>query len=287
MGYSDPSPHMTVERARPFGEDPPPPLDPMSRRLDQPEQLPATGADTTPPFELGPDAIAVFEDGLTIVEPGAADPPSAEPTSREHARRGAGFAFAKRAGDLALVLATAVVWVPLYLVLAALVLVVDGRPIHYTEPRVGRDGREFKIVKLRSMRTDHGDAHVDHEAAFDARIDKAPHDPRLTRIGGRLRRSSLDELPQLFNVLLGHMTLVGPRPVTRMEIDRFYGECAGLVLSVRPGLTGLWQVSGRSTLAYEERVALEAEYVRERSLRLDLAILVRTIPTVVSGHGAY
>lgn len=272
-----------MERARPFDHDGSRSHDAVRGWFDLPEAAPGAGADTSLPLELGPDGIAVFDESLAIVEDGRAHPPAVGSAPE----RGMGFALAKRVGDLALVLAAAVVWVPLYLILAALILLVDGRPIHYTEPRVGRNGREFKIVKLRSMRTDRGDAHHDHEAAFGARIAKSPDDPRLTRTGGRLRRASLDEIPQLFNVVLGHMSLVGPRPVTRMEIDRFYGEDADLVLSVRPGITGLWQVSGRSTLAYDDRVALEARYVREQSLRLDLSILLRTIPTVISGHGAY
>ncbi len=259
----------------------------MPGRLDAPGPPAVASSETALPLGLGPDGIAVLGDGgLAIIEPGPAGPSAAKPqASREHGQPGLGFAFAKRGVDLVLVIATAVVWVPLYLVLAALVLVVDGRPIHYTEPRVGRGGREFQIVKLRSMRADGQGAN--HEATLGARVAKSLDDPRLTGIGRRLRRASLDELPQLFNVLVGHMSLVGPRPVTRAEVERFYGEDADLILSVRPGLTGLWQVSGRSTLSYADRVALEARYVRERGPRLDAAILLRTIPAVISGHGAY
>jgi lipopolysaccharide/colanic/teichoic acid biosynthesis glycosyltransferase len=183
---------------------------------------------------------------------------------------------------------------PVLLPIAALVA-SDGGPVLYAHRRVGRRGREFGCLKFRSMRTDADralaallerdpGARAEWEAARKLR-----RDPRVTRLGRALRATSLDELPQLLNVLRGEMSLVGPRPVLRDELDGFYAP-AGAVeayLSVRPGLTGAWQVSGRSDTGYAERVALDAAYARSPSLRTDIAILARTAGTVLRRHGAY
>jgi lipopolysaccharide/colanic/teichoic acid biosynthesis glycosyltransferase len=115
---------------------------------------------------------------------------------------------------------------------------------------------------------------------------KLKNDPRITRLGRFLRKHSLDELPQLFNVITGDMSLVGPRPIRPDEL-KYYEGMAGLLLSIRPGMTGLWQVSGRSNLSYEERVRLEIYYVRNWSIRFDLSLMLKTIPEVIKGSGAY
>ncbi len=183
-------------------------------------------------------------------------------------------------------------WLP---VLGLLMLAVrlDSRgPACFTQRRYGRDGREFTLWKLRSMTVDADGVLPGVLAGCEAKSAewdthaKLRRDPRLTRLGGWLRRSSLDELPQLWNVLRGEMSLVGPRPIPLVERPR-YGQAFATYGQVRPGLTGLWQVSGRNTLTYDQRIALDRRYVRSRSWRMEVGILRRTIGAVWSGRGAY
>jgi exopolysaccharide production protein ExoY len=199
----------------------------------------------------------------------------------------------KRLFDVALVVVGAPVWLILYAVVSLLILLLDGRPIHHRAARVGLNGRDIAVLKFRTMRLDAeerlaallaSDPALEREFALTYKL---RDDPRVTSLGCWLRRLSLDELPQLVNVLRGDMSLVGPRPVVRPELEQYYGELGGLVLSVRPGLTGLWQVSGRSLLSYDERVALDLEYVRSESLLTDVRVLLCTIPSVCRGHGAF
>jgi exopolysaccharide production protein ExoY len=185
-----------------------------------------------------------------------------------------------------------VVLLPVALAIA-LAIVVDSRgPVFFLQRRVGRGGREFPLIKFRTMVRD-GEAALEAHLLADEALRreweetrKLRDDPRITRLGGLLRRSSLDELPQLLNVLVGNMSLVGPRPVLRDELERF-GDRAARILEVRPGLTGLWAVSGRSSISYDERAELEYRYAAGWSLGMDAGILLRTIPAVVRGHGAY
>jgi exopolysaccharide production protein ExoY len=157
---------------------------------------------------------------------------------------------------------------------------------------MGQGGAEFSLIKFRTMVRD-ADAVLTAHIASDADLrrewgetQKLREDPRVTRLGGLIRRFSLDELPQLLNVFIGNMSLVGPRPVLRNELARF-GERAAGILEVRPGLTGLWAVSGRNDISYEDRAQLEYRYATEWTLRMDAMILLKTIPAVVRGHGAY
>jgi lipopolysaccharide/colanic/teichoic acid biosynthesis glycosyltransferase len=179
---------------------------------------------------------------------------------------------------------------PVLLVLAVLIVVSTPGPIWYAQVRVGRGGQLFRCYKLRTMVPNAADIleallRDDPEARVEyERHCKLKDDPRITPIGKILRKTSLDELPQLVNVIKGDMALVGPRPVVPHELTR-YGDAADLLLSVRPGLTGLWQVSGRNDLSYDERVDLDLEYVRRRSLRLDAGIILRTIQQMVVPHG--
>ena len=168
----------------------------------------------------------------------------------------------------------------------------DGGPALYGHPRVGRNGRLFKCLKFRSMRIDSAEV-LQHLLATDlaaqaewGRDFKLRNDPRITTAGRFLRKSSLDELPQLFNVLKGEMSLVGPRPIVQEELAR-YGSGADYYLSVLPGITGLWQVSGRNDTTYAERVSLDAWYAQNWSLWYDLAILLKTVKVVVTRDGAY
>jgi exopolysaccharide production protein ExoY len=189
------------------------------------------------------------------------------------------------AGTLLLLLA------PVFLLLALLVR-ADGGPALYAHRRVGRGGEGFGCLKFRSMVVD-SQARLEALLASDpsARAEweanrKLRHDPRVTRIGRILRATSLDELPQLINVLRGEMSLVGPRPVIQAELDGYYGAAAAHYISVRPGITGLWQVSGRSDTSYAQRVALDVAYVSRPSLWRDVMILLRTPVAVLSRKGA-
>ena len=180
---------------------------------------------------------------------------------------------------------------PLMLAVAAAVYLQDGGPIFFAHRRIGKDGRPFPCLKFRSMAVD-AEARLQHLLASDpaARAEwnanhKLKADPRVTRLGDFLRRSSLDELPQLFNVLRGEMSLVGPRPVVHAE-SAHYGHWFDIYCSVRPGITGLWQVSGRSDVSYRQRVALDVLYVRRKCLAIDFGILVQTVPAVFLRRGS-
>lgn len=181
------------------------------------------------------------------------------------------------------------------LLLISLVVWSDGGPILFRHRRVGQHGREFGCLKFRTMCVDSDRAlrrvlDSDPVAALEWEMTrKLRNDPRVTRAGRVLRTTSLDELPQLLNILLGEMSLVGPRPVIREELDNYYTPAgiADTYLAVRPGLTGLWQIGGRNDIGYDERMALDAFYVRNPSLRTDFGILARTAGVVLRRHGSY
>jgi lipopolysaccharide/colanic/teichoic acid biosynthesis glycosyltransferase len=196
--------------------------------------------------------------------------------------------FVKRSID---VLAAATICLLLAPLLIATILAIrlgSPGPILHRRRVVGRGGSPFDAFKFRSMRTDADrvlEADADLFAKFKANH-KLPNDPRITPIGRVIRRYSIDELPQLFNVLRGEMSLIGPRMVTQPELER-YGQHVDTLLSVQPGMTGLWQVSGRQTTTYERRVELDVHYVQHWSLLLDLRILLKTPLVVFRGEGAY
>lgn len=198
---------------------------------------------------------------------------------------------AKRLLDLTLVLAASPVVLPLGLVIAALVKVTSRGPVLFGQERVGLCGRRFTMYKFRTMRQDaerllQDDPELWNEYVANGFKLPAESDNRITRLGRFLRRSSLDELPQVLNVLAGSMTLVGPRPIVPDEVAN-YGDHRDVYLSVRPGITGAWQVNGRSNVFYPDRVDIDAEYVRDWSIWLDLRILVRTPAAVLSARGAF
>ena len=180
---------------------------------------------------------------------------------------------------------------PLMGVVVFLIWRRDGAPILFAHYRVGLDGKLFACLKFRTMLRNSEQVlsdllRDDPEARAEwVRDQKLTNDPRITAVGHFLRKSSLDELPQLLNVVRGEMSLVGPRPVTVAELTR-YGKVRWDYLSVRPGITGLWQVSGRNNTTYEERVALDHRYVQHRSLWLDIGILLKTVRVVVLREGA-
>ena len=194
--------------------------------------------------------------------------------------------------DIALILLAAP-----YILLAFLVLIIaiklDSKgPVFYRQTRIGRYGRKFYVYKFRTM-VENADQVLQTYLANSPELraewlatHKLKQDPRITRIGATLRKLSLDELPQLWNIIIGDMSLVGPRPIVDAEVEK-YGKCFNLYIQVRPGLTGLWQVSGRNDTTYEQRVELDEYYVLNRSLKLDLQILLKTVFVVLRKDGAY
>ena len=203
-----------------------------------------------------------------------------------------GARLTKRSLDLLMVLLLGLVTAPFILVMLVAIPLTSRGPVFYSQTRLGREGGHFTAWKFRTMVRD-ADAvlarwlldHPDLRAEWE-RDHKLRDDPRVTWVGRLLRKTSLDELPQLWNVLVGEMSLVGPRPIVDAEIPK-YGEKLALYRKVRPGLTGLWQVSGRNDTTYDERVALDTYYVRNWSVWLDLHIILRTVRVVVLGSGAY
>lgn len=202
------------------------------------------------------------------------------------------YAILKRAADIALSVLFLVLLFPFGMTIAAIVMLTSRGPVFYREERVGRFRVPFRIIKFRSMYTSRQQpnvfnisaGHVAHTQA--ARVQKQASDPRITPVGRILRCMSLDELPQLWNVLRGDMSLVGPRPIVTAE-RRLYGRNLPYYDLFRPGITGLWQVSGRSDLDYDKRVRLDREYATRWSCLFDFVILLRTIPAVISMRGAY
>ena len=196
----------------------------------------------------------------------------------------------KRIFDLLISLIAVIVLSPVLLVISAAIRMEDRGPILYRAQRVGRGGKPITVYKFRSMRM-HADRLEDmltpEELEEYKKNFKLEHDPRITKVGAFLRKTSLDELPQLFNILAGTLSLVGPRPVLQEETE-LYGDKRALLLSCKPGLTGLWQARGRSNVTYEDgrRQALELSYVSHRSLWLDIKILFWTVGAVVRMDGA-
>lgn len=197
------------------------------------------------------------------------------------------YAWAKRCLDIVISAALLVLLSGVFAVIAVVIKLTSRGPAIYRQKRVGLGGKLFTFYKFRSM-YDGADAElhaVRHLNQTGGPTFKSKCDPRVTPVGRFLRKTSLDELPQLYNVLKGDMSLVGPRPPLPDEV-REYADGHHRRLSVKPGITCLWQVGGRSDLSFDDQVALDLEYIRKRGLLLDLWILLRTIPAVLSGRGA-
>lgn len=197
----------------------------------------------------------------------------------------------KRALDVVLSLVLLVVTAPLFVIAALLVKLTSPGPVLFRQRRVGRGGREFSILKFRTMHAD-SELRLKADPELYALFVSSGHkvacerDPRVTRVGRMLRRVSLDELPQLLNVLAGDMSLVGPRPVERSQLERDYVGYDWAYTALRPGLTGLWQVSGRSTVQFPERAKLDAHYLQSIGPWTDAKIMLRTPIVVITGLGA-
>lgn len=181
----------------------------------------------------------------------------------------------------------------IYLIVWSCVIATTGRPAIYKHKRVGKGGKEFECLKFRSMVVNSDELLKKHlEADPAAREEwnkefKLKNDPRITKFGKILRRTSLDELPQFWNVLRGDMSVVGPRPVVKRELHEAYGSAAPYYLSVKPGITGPWQIGGRSDLAYTERVQLDAFYAQNWSVWGDIKIVIKTVAVVLNSRGSY
>ena len=228
---------------------------------------------------------------------GALDPTDVPAASQPQAARRDWFVDAScRAIDITVALIALIVLSPLLVLIAIVIRLESPGPALFTQRRLGRGVKPFTVVKFRTMRQ--GVSHEVHRAFVQSLIAgeqppategkprfKLATDDRITRVGRFLRRTSLDELPQLLNVLHGEMSLVGPRPPIQYEVERYPAHWFRR-FEVKPGVTGLWQVSGRCELTHEQMIALDIEYVQRRSLWLNLWILIRTVPAVLSLRGA-
>lgn len=198
----------------------------------------------------------------------------------------------KRSFDVTAALAAILFFSPLLVMLALLVKFSDGGRVLYAHPRIGRNGNTFRCLKFRTMVENGSEVLAAHLAGNPAALiewnatRKLRDDPRVTRVGAVLRKLSLDELPQIFNVLRGEMSFVGPRPVVHDELE-MYGTAVDCYLRARPGLTGLWQVSGRNDVSYDRRVDFDRHYVENWSFAFDLLIIVKTVPAVLRTRGSY
>jgi lipopolysaccharide/colanic/teichoic acid biosynthesis glycosyltransferase len=196
----------------------------------------------------------------------------------------------KRGIDVAVSAVALVLLAPLFLLVAVVIKLTDGGPVFFVQRRVGKDGVLFPFLKFRSMVVN-ADAlksriKAENVHGHDGITFKMKCDPRMTRVGWLIRKTSIDELPQLWNVLRGDMSLVGPRPAVPGEVARYDDRERGR-LAVLPGLTCLWQVSGRSDLPFHRQVDLDLEYINSRGVWMDLKLMARTVPAVLSGRGAY
>lgn len=199
-----------------------------------------------------------------------------------------GYLFLKRAGDMVLSLAALVLLSPVLLVIALAIRLDSKGPAIYTQMRIGKNGKPFKMYKFRSMCVDAEKrlSEIRHLNEVDGPVFKIAKDPRITKVGRFIRKVSIDELPQLMNILKGEMSIVGPRPPLPNEVKQ-YTLYHRQRLNVVPGLTCYWQIGGRSNMSFEQWVALDLKYIRERSVWVDLKIILRTVPVVLFGKGAY
>jgi len=198
------------------------------------------------------------------------------------------YLAAKRGLDLVLCIPGVLLLSPVFALIAAAIKIESRGPVLFRQLRVGKDHKPFYCLKFRSMSADAEKRkdEIAHLNEVDGPVFKIKHDPRVTRVGRLLRKLSLDELPQLINVLRGEMTLVGPRPPLPREVEQ-YEDWMLRRLDVTPGITCIWQISGRSDTNFEQWMRMDLDYIASRSISRDIAILIRTIPAVLFGRGAY
>ncbi len=234
-------------------------------------------------FHIVPGVLDLLASRVSVAEAG--DIPLL--TIRDVGLRG-GKALLKRSFDVLLSLMTLIILAPIFLLVALVIRLDSHGPILIRQSRIGRDGLPFQMLKFRSMRLGANveEEHLRHLSGQTEGTFKLQNDPRVTRVGSWLRRFSFDELPQLWNVLRGEMSLVGPRPALPQEVAK-YSDWNRKRLRIRPGVTGLWQVSGRSDISFPEMIRLDLFYIENWSLWLDCKLLLRTIPVVIMGKGAY
>lgn len=198
------------------------------------------------------------------------------------------YLFLKRIIDIIFSLIGIIVLIPVFIIIATIVKLDSSGPILYNHSRLGKNKKKIRVIKFRTMVSNSED--IFKNLSKDKKEEyymnfKLEEDPRITKVGHFLRKTSLDELPQLLNILIGNMTLVGPRPIVEKEVEKYSGY-EDKLFSVKPGLTGLWQVSGRSDTTYEERVLMDIEYIDKKSIIMDFSIMLKTITAVIRKNGA-
>lgn len=230
--------------------------------------------------------MAQIEVDVVRLEPPVEKPSVAVPAFALDYNR-PGYQFAKRTMDVALSATALIIVFPIVLAIVGAIALTDGFPVVFRQRRIGKGGREFMIFKFRTMVRNAEQILQSRPELMEEylRTYKITNDPRISKLGNFLRKSTLDELPQLLNVLMGDMSLVGPRPIVPRELAK-YGDCDQIYLSMKPGCAGLWQCSGRSDLDYAERVQLDKEYFMKASPIYDVKILFRTLRSIVSRRGA-
>ena len=198
------------------------------------------------------------------------------------------YNFFKRSFDIISATIGLIVLLPLFLVLAILVKLDSKGPIFFSHKRIGKNGKIIGIYKFRSMVSNSEEVFrnftKEQKEEFEKNF-KLDDDPRITKVGNFLRKTSLDELPQLLNIIKGDMSVVGPRPIVKAEVEK-YGVYADKMFSIKPGLTGFWQANGRSDTTYEERVQMDMYYIDNRSFLLDIKIILKTVVSVIKKEGA-
>lgn len=194
----------------------------------------------------------------------------------------------KRFFDIISSTAALVVFSPLFLIIPIMIKLTSKGPVIFAHNRLGKNGETIKVYKFRTMVSNAEEVlknmSTEQKKEFEKNF-KLDNDPRITKIGRFLRKTSIDELPQLFNIIIGNMSVVGPRPIIHKEVDK-YGIYSGKLFSVKPGLTGMWQANGRSCTSYEQRVKMDMHYIDNRSMLLDIKIIFQTIITVLKQEGA-
>lgn len=232
------------------------------------------------------DSVSYEADGAAYEVPKLSFQTQGGVASRKKAH--SAYPLWKRFFDIVLSSIALVVLLPLLLLTALCVKLEDGGPVFYTQYRVGKGGKSFKLYKFRSMCVD-ADKKLEELKELDESdgpVFKISKDPRVTKVGRVIRRASIDELPQLINIIQGNMSIVGPRPPLAREVEQYTPE-EMYRLFVKPGLTCYWQCSGRSSLSFDQWMELDRKYIRERSLVVDFRIILKTVPAVLTGRGAY